>query len=138
MRAAHVELSFNEPSTSGLWVGWSYHTNTVSNDDPAGKTLGDIMSRPNFQATPVSAYGTETATMKIKIPIHEIFGLSQMQYMAVTDQYGAAYNANPISEAYLDLFIIDPNSLLSAQYVRAVGRIIYDVQLFDYAAPSGS
>ncbi len=96
------------------------------------------MSRPNFQAAPVSAYGTESVTMKIKIPIHEVFGLSQFQYMAVTDQYGADYNANPVAEAYLDLFIVDPNSLLSAQYVRAVGRIIYDVQLFDYAAPSGS
>lgn len=138
VRSAHVEITFNEPTSSGLWVGWSYHTNSTSNDDPAGKSLGDIMSRPNFQCVPLSNYGTESVTLKVQIPIHEVFGLDAVQYLAVTDQYGAAYNANPLSMAYLDLFLVDPNSLVSPQYVRAVGRIVYNVQMFDYAAPFGS
>lgn len=138
VRAAHVEVTFNEPSNSGLWVGWCYHTATTSNDTPTTKTLGDIMSRPNFQCVPLSNYGTESVTMRVTIPIHEVFGLTSAQYTSVTDQYGASYNANPLSEAFLDLFLVDPNSLVSPQYVRAVGRIIYDVQFFDYAAPPGS
>lgn len=138
VKSCTVEISFNDPTTSGLFVGWSYHTDTTTNDDPTGKTLGDIMSRPNFQCVPLSSYGTECVTLKMKVPVHEVFGLSQAQYLSVTDQYGAAYNANPLSVAYLDLFMIDPNSLVSPQYVRAVGRLVYEIQFFDYAAPSGS
>jgi len=138
VKCCYVDITFNDPTTSGMFVGWCYHTSTTGNDDPAGKTLGDIMSRPNFQCVPLANYGTEAVTMRVKIPIHEVFGLSQVQYLAVTDQYGAAYNANPLSLAYLDLFIVDPNSLVSPQYCRAVGRLVYDCQFFDYAAPSGS
>jgi len=138
IKAAHVEITFNDPTSSGMFVGWSFHTDTTSNDDPAGKTLGDVMSRPNFTCVPLTNYGTESITLKMSVPIHTIFGLSQSQYLSVTDQYGASYNANPLSMAYLDLFLIDPNSLVSPQYVRAVGRIVYDIQFFDYAAPSGS
>lgn len=138
VKAAHVELTFNDPTTSGMFVGWSYHTDTTNNDDPQGKTLGDIMSRPNFTCVPITNYGNESITLKISVPVHTVFGLSQAQYLSVTDQYGAAYNANPLSMAYLDLFICDPNSLVSPQYVRVVGRIVYDIQFFDYAAPSGS
>jgi len=138
VRSATVHITFNDPTSSGMFVGWSYHTATTSNDDPAGKTLGDLMSRPNFQCVPITSYGNESVSLSIKVPIWEVFGLSATQYLAVTDQYGASYNANPLSVAYLDMFLCDPNSLVSPQYVRAVGRIVYDVQFFDYAAPSGS
>ncbi len=138
VKSAHVEITFNDPTSSGMFVGWSFHTDTTSNDDPVGKTLGDVMSRPNFTCVPITNYGTESITLKMSVPIHTIFGLSQSQYLSVTDQYGASYNANPLSMAYLDLFIIDPNSLVSPQYVRCVGRIVYEIQFFDYAAPAGS
>lgn len=138
VRACYVDITFNDPTSSGMWVGWSFHTDTTSNDDPNGKTLGDVMSRPNFVCVPITNYGPESVTCRVRIPIHTVFGLSQAQYSSVTDQYGASYNASPLSVAYLDLFILDPNSLVSPQYVRAVGRLVYDVQFFDYAAPSGS
>lgn len=138
VRSCRVHITFNDPTSSGMFVGWSYHTDTTNNDNPTGKTLGDIMSRPNFQCVPITSYGNESVSLSVNIPVHDIFGLSQSQYLSVTDQYGAAFNANPLSTAFLDLFILDPNSLVSPQYVRAVGRLIYDVQFFDYAAPSGS
>lgn len=138
VKRCRAVITFNDPTSSGMFVGWSYHTDTTNNDDPAGKTLGDIMSRPTFQCVPLTNYGSESVTMSVDVPVHEVFGLSQQQYLSVTDQYGAAFNANPLSVAYLDLFLIDPNSLVSPQYVRAVGRLIYDIQFFDYAAPSGS
>ncbi len=137
VRSAFVDITFSNPSVAGMWVGWSYHTSTTSNDDPTGKTLEDMMSRPNFTCVPISDFGTQQVTCRIKVPIHLVFGLSSAQYLSVTDQYGASYNANPLSQAYLDLFLVDPNSL-GISYVRAVGRIVYDAQFFDYAAPSAS
>lgn len=137
VRAAYVDITFSNPSVAGLWVGWSYHTGTTSNDDPTGKPLEQLVERPNFTCVPISDFGTQTVTCRIKIPIHIVLGLSATQYSSVTDQYGASYNANPLSPAYLDLFVVDPNSL-GTSYIRAVGRIVYDCQFFDYAAPSAS
>jgi hypothetical protein len=137
VRRCYVDITFANPSVAGLWVGWCYHTSTTSNDDPVGKELDNLISRPNFTCVPISDFGTQMVTCRIEVPLHLVFGLSASQYLSVTDQYGAAYNANPLSEAYLDLFIVDPNSL-GTSYVRAVGRLVYDCQFFDYAAPSQS
>jgi hypothetical protein len=135
---AHVEITFSNPSSPGMWVGWSIHTNTTSNDDPAGKSLADLISRPNFNCVPISSSGNQQITCKVVVPMNVVFGISQAQWMALPDVYGAAYNASPVGQAYLDLFLCDPNSLVSAQYIRAVGRIVYDTQFFDYAAPTAS
>jgi hypothetical protein len=137
VKRCYVDITFSNPSVAGLWVGWSFHTSTTSNDDPAGKLLDDIMSRPNFTCVPISDFGTQYVTCRVSIPVHQVFGLTAAQYSSVTDQYGASYNANPLSEAYLDLFICDPNAL-GISYVRAVGRLVYDAQFFDYAAPAAS
>lgn len=138
VKSLKLEITFNDPTTSGMFVGYSIHTDTTNNDDPTGKTIGDYMSRPNFRCVPLTNYGTESVTLMETIPLHEVFGLSQAQYLSVTDQYGAAYNASPLAQAYVDLFVCDPNSLVSPQYVRAVGRLIANCQFFDYAAPSAS
>lgn len=138
VRSCTVELTYNNPTTSGLWVGYSIHSNTTNNDDPSGKTLGDIMSRPNFVCMQIPETGEQQRSLRVTVPMHSVLGLSQAQYLSVTDQYGAAYNANPLAEIYMDLFILDPDSLVSPQYVRVAGRLIFDAQLFDYAAPSGS
>ncbi len=137
-RHAYVSITFSNPSSAGLWVGWSVHTNTTSNDDPAGKTLDDLIERPNFTCVPVSSSGNQQVTCEVRVPLCDVFGISPAQYAALPDVYGAAYSANPISIAYLDLFLCDPNSLVGAQYIRAVGRIVYDTQFFDYAAPAAS
>lgn len=137
VKACYVDITFSNPSVAGLWVGWSFHPDTTNNDDPTGKQLDDLIERPNFTCVPISDFGTQAITCRVNIPIHQVLGLTAAQYTAVTDQYGAAYNANPLSQAYLDLFIVDPNSL-GTSYVRAVGRLVYDVQFFDYAAPAAS
>jgi hypothetical protein len=138
VRHAYVSLTFSNPSAAGLWVGWSVHTNTTSNDDPAGDELSSLIERPNFVCVPVSSAGNQAVTCEMKVPLAEIFGISQSQYETLADVYGAAYSANPVSLIYLDLFICDPNSLVSAQYVRVVGRIVFDAQFYDYAAPAQS
>lgn len=132
---AHVDITFNSPNITGLWVGWSIHTNTTSNDDPAGKELSTLMERPNFACVPISTSGTEMVTCRVSVPLHEVFGISRAQYLALPDVYGAAFSANPLSLAYLDLFLVDPNAAVIVALVRAVGRITYDVQFFDYASP---
>lgn len=138
VRSAYVDITFNNPSAAGMWVGWTVHTNTTSNDDPAGQELSSLSERPNYTCVPLSSAGSQQVTCRMRIPINVLFGISQAQYQALPDLYGAAYNANPISMIYLDLFLVDPNSLVAAQYVRAVGRIVYDIQFFDYAAPTQS
>ena len=138
VRSAFVDLTFNNPTSAGMWVGWSIHTGTTNNDDPSGKTLDDIVSRPNFRCVPAITTGTQQVTIRERIPIHTVFGIAAGQYLPLTDAYGASYNANPTYPAYLDLYLIDPNSLVTPQYVRVVGRIVYDSQMFDYAAPAAS
>lgn len=138
VKGVYIDLSFNDPTSSGLWVGYSIHTATTTNDTPAGKTLGDVMSRPVFRFAPLTDYGNQVVTMREHVPMHQVFGLTKGQYMNVVDQFGAATSTNPLSVAFLDLGLIDPNSKVSPQYVRVVGRLVMDIQLFDYKAPSGS
>jgi len=138
VRKAYVDLTFSNPSAGGMWVGWSTHTSTTSNDDPAGKSLSDLIERPNYVCVPVSTAGNQQITCRMQVPVCDVFGITQAQYDALPDVYGAAYSTNPVSLAYLDVFLCDPNSLVSAQYVRVVGRLVLDIQFFDYAAPSAS
>jgi hypothetical protein len=138
VRKAYVDLTFNNPTSPGMWVGWCIHTATNTQDDPTGKTLEDMISRPNFTVVPITTQGPQAVTLRVQIPLPEVFGLSPGQYMNVTDQYGADSTSNPLSEAYIDLFLVDPNSLVAAQYVRVAGRLVYDCQFFDYVAPNAS
>lgn len=138
VHSTRIELTFVDPTSDGLWVGYSLHTDGTNNDQATGKTLGDVMSRPGFRCMPLNNTGEQVVTIKETIPIHSVFGLTKAQYDALWDTFGAAYNANPLSNAYLDVFIIDPNSLVSPQYVRCVGRAIFDCTFFDYAGPAGS
>jgi len=133
-----IDLTFVDPTADGLWVGYSIHTDTTNNDQPQGLTLGDVMSRPGFRCMPLNNTGEQLVTIKEYIPIHSVFGLTKNQYESLTDVYGAAYNASPVANAILDVFIIDPNSLVSPQYVRVVGRAVFDIVFWDYAAPAGS
>lgn len=137
VKACYVDITFQNPSVAGLWVGWSFHGDASLNDDPTGKQLEDMMERPTFTCVPISDFGTQSINLRMEVPIHTVLGLTRSQYMSVTDQYGAAYNASPLSNAYLDLFIVDPNSL-GISYIRAVGRLVFDVQFFGYAGPSAS
>lgn len=136
VRSAYVDLTFTDPSADGLWVGWSI--GGPGSDDPSNMTLGDIMSRPTFRCVPMNNTGSQFITIRERIPIHTVFGLSQAQYEAQPLDYGADYNGSPSIQCFLRVFIIDPNSLLSAQYVRVAGRITYDVQFYSYLAPGGS
>lgn len=136
--AVTVDLTISDPSSDGLWVGWSLRPNSNTGDDPANKTLGDIMSRPTFRCVPLNNTGSQIVTIRERIPIHTIFGLSAQQYKSAFLDYGADWNSNPANVAFLSLFVIDPNSLLSPQYVRFAGRAVFEIQFFDYTAPSGS
>lgn len=138
VRAVYIDLTFSDPSVDGLWCGWSLRSATTTGDIPNGLTLGDIMSRPTFRCVPLNNTGAQVVTLRERVPIHTVLGLSAQQYEAGVLDFGAAYNANPSSEADLELFVIDPNSLVSPQYVRVAGRLVYDVQFWDYSAPGGS
>jgi hypothetical protein len=137
VRSAYIDLTFTDPSADGLWVGWSLGA-VNSGDDPVNKTLGDIMSRPTFRCVPINNTGSQFITIRERVPLHTVFGLTEQQYMSQPLDYGAAYNASPSLQAFVRLFIVDPNQLLSAQYVRVAGRITYEVDFYDYLAPGGS
>ncbi len=138
VKGAYVDITFTDPTIDGLWVGWSLHPSTNSNDDPAGKDLGQLLERPNYVCMPLNNTGAQTASHRCRIPIHEVFGISQSQYLNQMDTYGAFYNTNPTNEAFLDFFLVDPTGVVASHSVRAVGRIVYDIQFWGYAAPASS
>lgn len=138
VKAAYVDLSFTDPTVDGLWVGWSVHPSMNTNDDPAGKDLGQLMERPNYTCKGLNNTGAQIVNCRARVPLHEVIGLSRSQYMNQTDIYGAFFNTNPTQEIYLDLFVCDPTATVSSHSVRAVGKIIYDIQFWGYAAPNSS
>jgi len=137
VKACYVDITFCDPSADGLWMGWCVRTDTTTNDSPSGKLLEDLISRPTFTCVPVSNTGSQTYNLRMNVPLHLVFGVSAASY-AVRDLYGAAYNANPLTNALLSLFMVDPNALITQNYIRAVGRLVFDVEFFDYAAPTAS
>lgn len=138
VRNAFVDITFSDPTIDGLWVGWSVHPSTNVNDDPAGKELSDYMERPNFTILPLNNTGAQTATARLRVPLHEVFGITKAQYEAQMSVYGAFYNTTPTNQVYLDLLLIDPTGVVASHSVRAVGRLVYDIQFWGYAAPSAS
>lgn len=136
--ACYVDVTFNNPTRPGLWVGWSIHGINDTNSAPNGMTLGDLMSRPNVVCTQISSTGTQSVTCRVKVEPWVLFGITRTQYMSLFDVYGAAYNSNPNQPVELDFFICDPDSNVSPQYVRVAGRLVFDVQFFDRFSPGSS
>lgn len=134
----YLDLTFNNPTSAGLWVGWSIHSAADTASSPNGMTLGDIMSRPNMVCTQIPSTGSQSVTCRVRVDPWVLFGISKAQYMALFDAFGAAYNANPTQVVELDLFICDPDSRVSPQYVRIVGQLVFDVQFFDRLSPGSS
>jgi len=138
VKCAYVDLTFSDPTNDGVWVGWSWHTSSVSNDDPSSLQLQDYMERPNFVCAPLNNTGAQTVTLRQRIPIPEALGLMGAEYFGDLSTYGAPYNGNPSIVAYLDTFLVDPTANVSTRSVRCTGRIVYDVQFYNYAAPGSS
>lgn len=134
-----IELDFVDPTASGLWVGYSIRSATTTGDIPNGLNLGDILSRRmTFRCKPLNKNGTQSVTFKERVPLHTLVGLTAQQFAANVLDFGSTVGANPTSELYLELFVIDPNSLVSPQYVLVGGTIGYHSTFWDYNAPAAS
>jgi hypothetical protein len=138
VRTAHVNLTWSDPTADGVWVGWSIHPGSTSNDDPSTLQLQDFLERPNFKVAPLNNTGAQTVTLRQSVPIHTVLGLSKIQYEGDVGTNGAAYNADPSSIVYLDIFLVDPTANATARSVRISGVITYDCKFFNYAAPGAS
>jgi hypothetical protein len=138
VRHCVVDLTFTDPTVDGLWVGWSVVPEGDAGDTPTSLTLEDFVERPNWRCMPLNNTGAQTVTCKMSIPIHTVFGLTPGQYENQTSVFGAAYNNNPTSVAYLQCFVVDPTALVSQQSVRIAGRLVYTSDHFSYTAPAQS
>jgi hypothetical protein len=137
VKRCFVELTFTDPTADGVWCGWSWHTSSVSNDDPTSLQLDDFLERANFTCGPLNNTGAQTITLRKMIPIPESLGISPTEYSDLS-VYGAQYNANPSVVSYLDVFLVDPTGNITPRSVRVAGRLVYDVEFYNYAAPSAS
>lgn len=135
---AYVDITFTDPTIDGLWVGWIVRASTDAGDNLTSTDLGRAMERPNLRVFPLNNTGAQNVSCKMRVPLHQVFGLSAAQYASQFPIFGAQYNFDPTTQAYLDLLLFDPTGNVAAQSVRAVGRVVYDTQFWNYNAPSAS
>ncbi len=123
-----VEITFFDPSQDGLVVGFQLQGTSVS-----GISAGDVVSRPMTQSSTISNTGQQTYTFRLRMPIHEVLGLSRGQYINETGQHGAqtsGANANPNTQAYLRLFALSTVSGV-ATTCKLMIKINYKIQFWN-------
>jgi len=138
VKSTFIDLTFSDPTADGLWVGHIIRSNTDAADGSAGKTLSDILERPNYKCVPLNDTGAQTATIRTNVPHHLVFGLSQAQYLSSLELYAAAYNANPSGVSLLEVLLLDPTARSSAYSVRVTGRLVFDFEMYGYNAVASS
>jgi len=138
VKSTYIDLTFSDPTADGLWVGSLVRSNTDAADSSPGKTLSDMLERPNFKVVPINDTGAQTATIRTLVPHHLVFGLSKSQFLSSLELYAAAYNASPSGASLLEVFLIDPTARSTPYSIRVTGRLVFDVEMYGYNAVASS
>lgn len=125
VHAVEVEITFFDPSADGLLVGFQLQGTSVS-----GLTMSDLSSRPLTRYATISNTGQQVYVFKMRLPIHEVLGLTRAQYLNDTNNYGAAVTTNPANQAYLRIFAVSTQSGVATTY-KAHVKINYKIQFWN-------
>lgn len=98
---AVAEVEFYDTTADGCVVGYQVQGDSINN-----LAIAQIDERPWAKCTSMSNSGEQKKKFIIKIPMHTALGVLKSQYKNDTNQYGAAYNANPTQGVFLRLFAV--------------------------------
>ncbi len=129
-------VTFNNPDQDGMYVGIVIREDTNIANDATGHSFSYIQERRLSFLCPINNTGNQTKTFEGYIALHQIAGLSKVQYKTQIDKRGAAVTANPTDEIYLDLVVVEPAG--GTPTLRVTGTLTYYAQLMEYAAPATS
>jgi hypothetical protein len=104
--SACVQLRFFDPDADGLCVGFRVRPDTDS-IATAGASLDYLSEMLWTKTKSIANTGEQCAEFSADIPMHTVFGIPSVQ-LRTDDTFGAAYNANPVRAALLDVFAVDP------------------------------
>ncbi len=128
----------SSPITS-LWCGYSLLTDTNAAASAVGDTINEIRERSTALVSPLAAVNNAAnfKTWQGAVVNRVLFGLTEAQYYGDQEDFGAAYNANPSRQCFLELFLVDPDSG-SSTTVEADVEMVYHAKMYGYVAPSQS
>lgn len=124
---------------SSLWTGISVITDTNVAASAQGDTLDEIRERSTALAKPIPTLSNSENYVEWKGSVvnHKAFGITPTQYYGDDPTFGAAYNANPTRQLFLELFLVDPAAGSSAT-VYADVELVFHAKFYGYVAPAQS
>lgn len=134
------DLTFNDPSTDGFWLGVQGRPDTNTGSVPTGKTIDDMMERRLLKMRPLSNTGKQSLRMKGFIKNATLAGVSNTSYRQGQEIYGSGSTGNPNwGDIFLDVFACIPNtSTGNAATVNIQGKLYYYAKMYKYIAPNSS
>jgi len=101
VHGAAVTLTFSNPSTDGMWVGYRVR-NSTNSVTSAGKTLSYIREMRDSVCEPLNNSGSQVKTFTFYVPCAKVLGLTAAQYSDVqySETMSAASDPNPLIEPY--------------------------------------
>lgn len=98
-----VEITFNNTTLDGLYVGYRIraNTNAITTDL---KNLDYIQEMRESVVSPLNNSGTQTKKFTVYVPNHKILGISKAQYANL--EYSHGVNTNPAVFVYVEPYAL--------------------------------
>jgi len=132
---AYVQITWTNPTAEGLWGGYrilsSYNTTTSTS-----KSLDYLREMGDCNMQQISSLAEQVRDWKIRVPIHEVLGLTKQEYEYSFASYVSSTAANPSVLAYLDVVCLSATS--TAIDATFAVKIVYDIEFSGFYQPGQS
>lgn len=98
-----AEITFNNTTLDGLYVGYRIRANTNA-ITTNGKSLDYIQEMRESVIAPLNNSGTQTKKFTVYIPNHKILGITKAQYANL--EYSHGVNTNPAVFVYIEPYAL--------------------------------
>jgi len=133
--AAEVQVTWTNPTAEGLWAGYrllsSYNTTTSTS-----KSLDYLREMGDTNMQQISSLAEQVRDWKIRVPIHEVLGITATEYASSFQSYVSSTAANPAVLAYIDIVTLSATS--TAIDATFAVKISFDVEFSGYYQPGQS
>ncbi len=121
-----IELTVTDPSADGLFFGAQIRT-TAAAASISNESIGEHDERQGCMTKPINNTGSQVTVMRFDLPLHEVHGLTQTEWLGDISSHGATVSNNPAIVSFLSFAIANASSTTNAS-VKVLCRLTYDCE----------
>lgn len=126
---AKVEITFNNPTGDGLYVG--YHVGFSADPfTPIGKDASYLSEIAKGRLIPINNTGSQTKVMSFYVPINTVFGVPKSQ-IGIDPNYSSTVFTNPVNQAILTVLALDSTGNATAKNIEYRLKITYYSKMYE-------